>query len=321
MPEPTNQGGEGRPGTPGAEDDAGTIQIPSDQVHPALANAPHPGMTQVHPVKINGRDEQWTTQQLIDRAQKESAAEEKFQDAAKQTKENAKAIAVHEDMELVFKGGEEGLDAFRRIGAQYGVPGDQVEVIAQRTFGDPDDDDDDEDVVDSYNKEASRTGKGDQGTRSHGKDPVDYSQLSPDLQRVLRETESARMDKIVDGALDKDEMIAYNMEAHTPEGRVAIRRYVDEKIAGRLGSFGGDFGDGTRILAEVLPEIREHLQALGIPAQRTHTSLGAAPGGGDTEIYPKKIPDHVPSSEGDAFEQNVLETMAYHQSQAERGRK
>jgi hypothetical protein len=274
-------------------------------------------------VTINGKQEQWPLDKLISEAQTGAAGREKFQEAAGIRKENAKALAIQEDMELVFKDGEDTplpdrMDAFRRIGAQFGVPGDRVEEIAKRTFETPDDD---EDVVDDYFKEADKAGEsGKPATRSREDGPVGYAGLSPDVQRVLREAEKVRIDKIVGNALDKDEAIAYNMNAQTPEGRTAIRQYVDEKIRGRLDSFSGDFGDGARILAEVLPEIREHLQALGTPGKRTPTGLGHAPGGGDTEVYPTKLPDHVPSTEGDAFEQNVLETLAYHQAQAERGK-
>jgi len=313
--EPTNQGGSVNPA-----DEAGLVNIPQDQVHPALANAPHPNQTQTYPVTINGRQEQWTMDKLVAEAQTGAAGREAFQDAAAQRKENAKALAIQEDLEQVFQGGDDAVDAFRRLGAQYGVPGDQVEQIAARTFntGDEEDEDDDDNAVQSYLKEeaAAKAAK----TRSRPDGPVDYSRLSPDVQRVLRGAEKVRIDEIVKNALDKDETIAYNMDAQTPEGRQAIRDYVDEKIRGRLDSFNGDFGDGSRILAEVLPEIKTHLQALGTPGKRTHTGLGHAPGGGDTEVYPTKLPDHVPSTEGDAFEQNILETMAYHQAQAERGK-
>lgn len=318
MPEPTNQqGGEGRPGNPLAEDDSTTLQIPSDSVHPAQSNAPHPDQTRLYPVVVNGKEEQWTIEKLTTEAQTGAAGREKFQEAAAIRKESAKALAIQEDLEMVFKDGS--VDAFRRIGAQMGVPGDQVEEIAKKTFGVGDNED--EDVVNDYYEESSKANKaGKTDTRSRDDGPIDYSRLSPDVQRVLREAEKTRIEGIVGNALDKDEIIAYNMTAQTPEGRTAIRQYVDEKIRGRLDSFNGDFGDGARILAEVLPEIREHLQALGTPGNRTHTGLGPAPGGGDTEVYPAKLPDHVSSSEGDAFEQNVLETMAYHQTQAERGR-
>lgn len=312
MPEPTNKADERH--TPGANDDSTILQIPNDQVHPALSGSPHPDQTRTFSVTINGKQEEWPLDKLISEAQTGAAGREKFQEASELRKESAKAIAIQEDLEMVFKEGD--IDAFRRIGAQMGVPGDQVEDIAKRTFGNQDDED--EDVVNDYFNESSKAGK--QDTRSRENGPVDYSRLSPDVQRVLREAEKTRIDGIVQGALDKDEFIAYNMTAHTSEGRAAIRSYVDEKIRGRLDSFSGDFGDGTRILAEVLPEIRDHLQALGTPGKRTPTGLGQSPGGGDTEVYPTKLPDHVPSTEGEAFEQNVLETMAYHQAQAERAK-
>lgn len=307
---PTNPDGSVQPGP----NEVLPINIPQDQVPELLANSPHPSQTVTYPVTINGRVENWTLEKLTAEAQTGAAGREAFQEAAALRKETAKALAIQEDLEQVFKEGD--LDAFRRLGAQYGVPGDEVEKIAARTFGAEDNEEEaDEEVVNSYLKEQ-------EGTRSPSTTPeiVGYSKLSPDVQRVLREAEKTRIDGIVKLAIDKDEIIAYNMEAQSPEGRRAIRDYVDEKIRGRLDSFAGDFGDGTRILAEVLPEIKAHLQALGTPEPRTHMGLGQAPGGGDTEVYPAKLPDHVPSTEGDAFEQNVLETMAFHQAQAERGK-
>lgn len=299
---------------PTAADDAGIINIPADQVHPALRNSPHPDQTRTYNVVVNGRQEAWTLDKLIAEAQTAAAGREKFQEASQIRKEAAKAMALQEDLELVFKEGD--LDAFRRLGAAMGVAGDEVEKIAHQTFAKGDeDDDDDEDAVENYERQVRKAGK-----TPVRNEPVDYSRLSPDVQRVLREAERVRINGIVDLALDKDETIAYNMNAHSPEGRAAIRRYVDEKIRGRLDQYGGDFGDGTRILADVLPEIRDHLQALGTPGKRTNAGLGHAPGGGDTEVYPRQLPDHVPSTEGDAFEQNVLETMAYYQAQAERAR-
>jgi hypothetical protein len=314
MPDPTKAGGEGRPVHPGAEDDSSTIQIPGDQVHPDLAKSPHPAQDQTYQVQVNGRQETWTLDKLIAEAQQGAAGREKFQEAAQIRKEASKALGVEEDLKSVFEDGD--IDAFRRLGAHYGVPGDEVERIAKKTFGlEGDEDDEDVDVVERYYKEVTDN----EQTRSRPDGPVDYSRLSPDVQRVLREAEQVRIDKIVQNALDNDEVIAYNMEAHDPAGREAIRAYVNEKIRGRLDEFGGDFGDGTRILANILPEVRDHLQALGTPGNRTHTGLGQAPGGGDTEVHPKQLPDHVPSSEGDAYEQNILETMAYHHNKAQRG--
>lgn len=304
--QPTGQAG-------GSDEDVGTIQIPNEQVHPALANSPHPDMAQVHNVKVNGREEQWTTAQLIEKAQKGQAAEEKFQEAAQERKGNARATAIEEDLQIVIDGGEDAADAFRRIGEAYKVPADHMEKLVAQSFGG--NEESDEDVVDQYSREI-------QGTRSRDgdKEVVSYDRLSPDVQRALRKVEQGRMEEIVRKTLDKDENLSYNIGQHTPEGQRAIRQYVDEKIRGRLAAYGGDFGDGSRILAEVLPEVREHLQALGTPGTRGSMGLGPSPGGGDTEVYPKQKPDHVSSTEGDAYEQNILETMAYHQARAEQGR-
>jgi len=295
------------------EEDAGLINIPVGSVPGALSDAPHPDQTKMYDVVVNGKQESWPLDKLIAEAQTSAAGRQKFEEAAEIRKDASKAIAIQEDMDAVFKEGD--LDAFRRVGAAYGIPGDEVEKIAQNAFGE----EKDEDVVNEYFKESAENEQK-TATRSREGAPVDYSRLSPDIQRVLRESENIRINGIVQKALDKDEKIAYNMEQQSSEGRTAIRQYVDEKISGRLASFGGDFGDGTRILAEVIPEIRDHLQALGIPGNRTNTGLGPAPGGGDTEVHPRSMPDHVASTEGDDFEQNILETMQFNQIQVERGK-
>jgi len=294
----------------GQGNDDGVIQIRPDDVHPALANAPHPDQNRTYTVTVNGRQEQWTLDKVIAEAQTAAAGREKFQEAAEIRKEAAKALAMQEDMELVFKEGD--IDAFRRIGAAMGLEGDEVEQIARNTFRDDDVDEDDEDAIEAYDRQVRGQ------KRTSGDEKVGYDRFTPDVQRLLREGEEARMGKIIDFALDNDEVIAYNMAALSPEGQKAIREYVNDKVHGRLPEHHGDFGDGTRILAEVLPEIREHLQALGIPQRRTPTGLGASPGGGGTEVYPRQKPDHVSSLEGDSWEQNILETLSYHKGNSER---
>lgn len=300
-----------RPATPLADDDSGVINIPNDQVHPALSNARHPDQVQTHTVDINGRQEQWTTEKLIAEGQKSVAAQENFQAGAAAKKEASGAIAFQEDMQAAFKDGD--TDAFRRAAAQMGVQGDEVERVVRSAFGE----DEDENVVDSYLKESAEAGKPD--TRSRPDQKVDYSHLSPDVQRALRTVETDRIGKIVDRALDSNETLAYNMKAQSPEGQTAIRRLVDEQIQRRLPDYGGDFGDGARILAEVIPDIEGTLKAIGTPGQRTHAGLGPSPGGGDTEIYPQQLPEHVSSSEGDTYEEHILKTLNYHHSRAERG--
>lgn len=301
-----------RPATPGSEDDGGVINIPAGDVHPALAKSPHPDQTRLHDVVIDGKAEQWTYEKIIKEAQTGAAGRQAFQDAAAMRKENSRSAAIEEDLKMVFEEGDE--DAFRRVGAAYGIPQEEIDAAAQNAFST---DDEDGDVVNQYFNEAEEAEKGESRSRTTG--PVSYGDMAPDVQRALRGVESTRMEKIINAALDNDEKIAYNMEAHTPEGRAAIRSLVDEKIRGRLANYGGDFGDGTRILQEVLPEIRGLLDAFGTPGQKTNMGLGSAPGGDGTAGHPPKRPDHVPSTDGDAFEQNILDTMAYHHDKAQRG--
>ncbi len=300
-----------RPGTPVPDDDVGVINIPKDSVHPAMLAAPNA----MHTLKRGEENVQVTTDQLIQMAQKGWNADALTQQAVEDSKGAARAIALQEDLAAAFD--DDDVDAFRRVGASFGVDGAEVESIIQTAFSDDDDDEgaEDEDVLDSYNREATVT-----RSRQEQSGPINYAQLAPDLRRALKGVEQQRIGEIVEKALDSDESLSYNMSKHTTEGQAAIRSFVDEKIRGRLDSYGGDFGDGARILAEIIPEVRDHLQALGTPNTTGPMGLGHAPGGGDMEVYPKTQPDHVSSNEGDAYEQNILETIAWHQANAERGR-
>lgn len=306
-----------RPATPLPQDDDGVTSIPATDVPAVLANAPHPDQTRMHDVTIDGERQQWTYEKLVKEAQTSAAGRKAFQDASEMRKENVRSAAIDEDLRAVFEDGDE--DAFRRVGAAYDIPQGEIDEAVQNAFvDDGGSDDKDGDVVNDYLKEAAGAGK-DTSRSRQPTGPVSYGDMAPDVQRALRGVESARMEKIIDQALDNDEAIAYNMKAHTPEGRAAIRSLVDEKIKGRLASYGGDFGDGTRILQEVLPEIKGLLDAVGTPGQQTNMGLGASPGGGSTAGHPPKKPDHVSSTEGDAWEQHILDDMVYRHDKAQRG--
>lgn len=297
----------------GSEEDSGTINIPSDAVHPDQANSPHPTLAQVHQVKINGESREMTTAQLISEAQKSVSADERFQQASQMAKENAVAITTFADMKEFF--GDKDPDAFRRVGAAMGVPSERIESALRDNLGEEGDEDSDEDVVASYDKEIASRGK----TQPHKSKPdlIDIDGLTPDIQRVLLKVEEERMSGITQKALDKDDSVRYNMNRLSPEGQKAMRKYVDEKIDGRIAkSRDKDFGDGTHILPGVIQELKDHMEALGISGSQNPMGLGRSPGGGDSEIYPEKKPDHVSSLEEDDFERNILDTMAYHHSRA-----
>lgn len=308
------KGGRLAAGEVGNEDNAGVINVPNTEIPPVISSSPHPDMAQVHEVKINGEVQKMTVEQLIAATQKGGAADENFRKASDLTKENASAINLQEDFNTIMGADDDAAeDAFRRIGEEMGVPQDEIDRITDETFGE---EEEEGDPIDAYDDEIS-TRRTQREPVNEG--PIDYSRLAPDVQRALRMVENNRIKEIVQTAIDSDEVVSYNMKLHDVKGQAAIRAYVDEKIRGRLDAFGGDFGDGNRILAEILPEVRDHLQALGTPKSRGPLGLGQSPGGGDMEVYPKKRPDHVSSTEGDAFEQNILETIAYEQVKAEQG--
>jgi len=283
----------------------GVINIPVGSVPTELSEARHPDQKTLHTLKRGDETIQVTTEELVKRAQKGWNADATTQAAAEMQKTAAGALAIQEDLAAAKDG---DIDAFRRIGVTLGLSAEDVEVVAQRTFAE----EEDEDIVDSYLNDSSGNSRG-----SQKKGPIDVSQLAPDLQRALFIVEEGRMKGIIDSALDKDQEIAYNMKERSPEGQTAIRKFVAEKIQGRLEANGGDFGDGTRILSEILPEVKVHLKALGTPGQRTHAGLGSSPSASAGGVHPTELPDHVPSTAGEDWNQHILDTLKYHQGQDE----
>lgn len=282
----------------------GRIQIPIESVPEATGKAPHPMDKEVSVLKVNGKEIAATQAQLEEWAQKGMAADEKFREASETKKEAEAALALQADLEAVIKNDDE--DAFRRLASTMQVPQEKVEELIQGSVlgeEDGEEDDDDEDVL---------------ATVPARKGPLGLEELHPDIQRALKIVERDRIEKIVQEALDNDDVVRYNMERRDEKGRQAIRSLVDEKIRGRLATTSGDFGDGSHILREVLPEVRTVLEALGSPEGPTPLGMGSAPGSGSGDVYPKKRPDHVPVSDAD-YDQSILETMAFHKANAERG--
>jgi hypothetical protein len=275
----------------------------------ALRNAPHPNDTVLHTIKRGDEEFQVTTEQLKTMAQKGWNADVVTQQARESTKAAERALSLQEDLEAVIKSGD--VDAFRRMGAIMGIPGDEVERSAASIWGDGSEDEETEEVEADTPKKAKVAPR---------PDKVDFSQFPVDIQRLLLRAEKSRIDEIITLALDSSDKVRYNMEQYDDKGRKAVRSLVEEKVRGRLNASNGDFGDGSHILREVLPEVEAILEALGSPRRQTPAlGMGAAPGGGDLEVYPRKKPDHVPSGDG-AFEQHILEDLAYNHGNLSRSK-
>ncbi len=315
-------------------DNTPVINIPSSAVPPQLANAPHPGQAQMTEIIVDGQRQLVTHAQMVELAQKGVSSGNRYQEASVKSREAEEAIAFKSDMDLLAETGD--ISAFRRAGAHMGLTGDEVEEAARIVYAQMEGDDDDgEEAFDEntlYEDPPQRGGrvtpdqrirlleleiqkmKAGQGASTK------FGDLDESLQTVVVTVEQDRVNKIIQNSLDSDEVLRYYMSSLDPKGQQAVRNMVDEKVRGRLDASDGQFGDGTRILREIIPEVREHLEALGTPSRSTpQMGLGPAPGGtGGANIYPTKEPDHVPSTES-GFEEHIQETLNYNQFKANQG--
>ncbi len=249
------------------------------------------------------------------------------------SKESREAINLKADLELLSETGD--INAFRRAGASMGLSGDEVEEAARVVYEQAEENDSPgQDPIDEntfYEEPRGQGGQGNMGARiaaleaqlaeAKGQRITRFSDLDPSLQTVVVEAEQTRVDKIIQTALDSDDVLSYYMNSYDPKGQQAVRDMIDERVRGRLDATDGSFGDGNRILQEVVPEVRSLLEAIGNPNRSTpQMGLGPAPGGqSEANIYPTKQPDHVPSTEAN-FEEHIAETLAYNAAQALKSR-
>lgn len=309
------------------DDNTPVVNIPPGAVPPQLLNAPHPSQTQLTRLVTDGREEMVTQEELVRRAQKGSSADSKFQAAAAQSKEADDAIRLKADLELLAETGD--VSAFRRAGAAMGLSGDEVEEAARIVYEQMDDgttspgkDQFDENTLYEPKAQGGQMNVAQRmaileaeliktkalltGGRRTG-----FADLDQTLQTVVVDVEQRRVDKIIQNALDSDEVLAYYMKGYDEKGQQAIRDLIDEKVRGRLDDSDGSFGDGARILREVVPEVKKTLEALGTPNRLTpQLGFGPSPGGQGANIYPTKQPDHVSSTEA-GFEEHIAETLQH----------
>lgn len=329
MPEP-NQAGQAQvnpyPMPQDATDNTPVVNIPPSAVPPGMATAPHPHDQQLTRLMVNGQEQMVDQAKLVELAQKGVSSDSRYQEAAAMSKEAEGAIAWKADMELLAETGDIG--AFRRAGAAIGLTGDEVEEAARITYeqvgeGNP------EPQLSPDNRNQPQQ-EGNPGMsqqiaalsaqlekiQGQMSGTTGYGNLSEDLQTLMVDAEQTRVNKIIQNALDLDPVLAYNMTSRDAKGQQAIRNMIDEKIRGRLDASDDKFGDGARILREVMPEVKETLEALGTPDRSIpQMGLGPSPGGQGADIYPTKEPDHVPSTEA-GFEEHIQQLLQHNQYKA-----
>jgi hypothetical protein len=318
--------------------------IPASAVPPQLASAPHPYEQQTTEIVVDGQKQVVTHARLVELAQKGVSSDARYQEASSKSREADAAINFKADMDLLAETGD--INAFRRAGASMGLSGDEVEEAARVVYeqmnegssNSPGSEGFDENSLydDHVEGHGGNVGAGTGGNVAQqiaaltavvqkmqgqlsGKQ-TGFSDLSDDLQTVIGDAEEIRVDKIIQNTLDKDEVLAYYMTVYDAKGQKAIRDMIDEKVRGRLDASDGKFGDGTRILREVVPEVRERLEALGTPQRAIpQMGLGPAPGGqSGADIHPRKQPEHVPSTEA-GFEEHIADTLVHNLFKAQQG--
>lgn len=319
------------------EEGSPVVNIQQDAVPPQILKAPHPDDSRLTELIVDGQKLVVTQEELVRRAQKGSSADSRFQEAAAKSKETESAIAFKEDMRLLAETGD--ISAFRRCGAEMGLTGDEVEEAARIVYENADSGNPASPGQDQFDENSlyePRTVQGGQVTIGQrmafleaelaktkaalaGTGRTGFADLDPALQTVVVDVEQRRVDGIIKNALDSDQVIAYYMNGYDDKGRQAIRNMIDEKVRGRLDASDGSFGDGTRILREVVPEVREALEALGTPNRLTpQMGFGPSPAGQGANIYPTKEPDYVASTEA-GWEEHIAATIQHNQFKASQG--
>lgn len=249
-------------------------------------------------IKVNGVEQVKTLEELAVLAQKGAAADERFQEAARMRQEAESALAVVDNLKSLSSDWNE--EAFRKVAQGLGMnAADTEEAIA------------------AARANASTTGRNDAdpGVRqtvnpSTPPKKVTYGDLDPTIQRELVDLAQSRQEKLIQAALEKDEVLKYDVNS-SPQRRKAIADQALKLYRGRVIAAGGRVGDGAQVLQEVLQDMRQFREVFGTPEHPTPgPGLGPAPTGGRSDIYPTTEPKRV-SVTDPGFEDYVSKKLAF----------
>lgn len=251
------------------------------------------------PIKVFGEVvsyyEDMTPQKRIEYIQKGLASGQKFQELAAKEKHYAKLEALNEDFQKLQEG---DVDAFRRLAAAQGIPGDYVEEAAKHVmaaFSDDDTEFEDEEEGDPVAEWENQ-----RKTQAQEPKTVGYGDLDPEMRKLTFDLVKERTANMKREALDNDPIIGVYLQKASPKAQKAIRDMADELLKGRLAVTKGDFTKVPELLPDVVAKIRETVEAFPVERPTPPLGLGPAPGDGATGVHPDKAPDHVDSRVGAA---------------------
>jgi len=298
MDEPNDA--QGHPQVVVDDDVAATLNV-DPNIDPGAPRTPTGSRT--YNLKVYGKNQTLTEDELVKVAQKGLAADQKWQETAEKLKAAEADSRIVGDLKKVLEG---DASAYRRLAANFDIPGDQVEDVIRRMSGDAQGEDGDEEDWEEYDDDP-RVPKRKQTVSETRK--TGYKDFEPDVQRLLKRAERNRIDEIVKESLDSDEELTYNMKALDDGGRKTVLELVRREIKGRLAET-GDFGEGE-MLKDILPFVKQVVNGLGAARRGPQLGLGPSPSGAPATAYPTREPDRV-SSQDPGYEQYVLDSLAYH---------
>lgn len=290
--QPNNQGTTQTPPNPGGPDPLNVFRQPTAKEATVQ-------------LEVYGNPVEVAMPEAIKYAQKGLAADQRFQEAAKMVKEAERGKQFEVLLTKMQQGDE---NAFRELGKLTNLPSGDVENAIQTYFRSIGETDTEEEEWDDEEPVA---------TPAAAPTEIGFQHFSQEVKDNLLASELDRQDRLIEKALDKDEVIGYYMKdrAWTDEQRNAIRNAVRIQVQGRLKA-GERFGLNGDILNDILPPIRNMLKAVGATKRNVpQVGLGPALGLPSDDVYPTKMPERVSSSDQTEFEDFITRRLAFELAQ------
>ena len=242
---------------------------------------------ETYTIKVDGKEETLTTEQLIERAQKGTAAEKRMQEADQIKKEAAGNAAVVDAMRRLEQEQWNETD-FRLIASAAGMPIDrQNEVVAD---------------YHAAAQRAQNAGNQQPPTTQHKETPVGYQNLDPTMQRVQSEVYWDLVDRKTQDVIANDEVLS----KLTGDKAEKVQALVREKVRTRS----GNSTVRPEVITRSVEEVRGLVNDLG-----TNQDGSLPPGVGKAPSVDRKIGNTEPPkrvSMGDAgWDENFVERLQH----------
>lgn len=264
----------------------------------------------LQPIVVNGKTLMLSQEEIIARAQKVEAAEEKFRNASQ-------AIKFIEDMELAEQGDEA---AFRRVGAYRKWAPEKVEQIltqrreaavraqVEKITGKPA-----QQTEEAEEQEVTADAITEQVLRKlmpylqKGEQPITVDRLDPRLQKAMAKTLDTAIHGDIGAVIDKDPILGKLRKYGSADQREELNSLIEAEGVRRANA-GADLTN-SRTISEILQTVRTTVARLNIrPAKEPIPIPGLGPTAtGTGDLHQGTEPPKRPK--GGTFDPNYGEWM------------